>query len=161
MRFTKKYNVCKIRLKMNKIPSQQKQRHRARRLAMQALYQWNYNHTPVNELIPMMLEEQGATKLDRTYFEIVAKGAIEKVDCIDAALQPLLDRELSELNPVELAILRLSAYEMLDKIEIPYRVVINEGVQLAKEFGSEQGHKYVNAVLDKLAQRCRSSEMTS
>lgn len=146
---------------MTKIPSQQKQRHRARRLAMQALYQWNYNHTPTKELISMMLEEQGAIKLDREYFEALVKGVINDIDRVDAALQPLLDRELTALNPVELAILRVSSYEMLDKIKIPYRVVINEGVELAKEFGSEQGYKYVNAVLDKLAKQCRTSEIPS
>lgn len=143
---------------MTKPSSQQKQRHRARKLAMQALYQWNYNHTPVNELIPMMLEEQGETKIDRDYYEALVKGAVKDVDRIDAALQLFLDRELAELNPVELAILRVSGYEMLDKIEVPYRVVINEGVELAKNFGSQDGHKYVNAVLDKLAHQYRTTE---
>lgn len=144
---------------MTKTTSTQKQRHRARRLAMQALYQWHYNHTPANELTAAMLEEQGATKLDRDYFDVLVQGAIQAIDQLDLSLQPLLDRKITELNPVELAILRVSAFEMLHQIEIPYRVVINEGVELAKEFGAEQGHKYVNAILDKLAQQCRTAEI--
>ncbi|MCB1827530.1 MAG: transcription antitermination factor NusB [Coxiellaceae bacterium] len=144
---------------MTKVPSQQKLRHRARRLAMQALYQWSYNNEPVKELLETMLEtQQPETKLDREYFNVLVIGAIKNHQRIDDALKPFLDRELSELNPVELAILRVSAFEMLDKIEIPYRVVINEGVELTKEFGADQGHKYVNAVLDKLAQQYRSIE---
>lgn len=136
-----------------------KQRHCARRLAMQALYQWHYNHTESNELISAMLEEQADLPVDRSYFEILVEGAIKDVDAIDVAITPMLDRQLNELNPVELAILRVSAYEMLYRIDVPYRVVINEGVELAKEFGSEQGHKYINAVLDKLAHLHRVDEI--
>ena len=156
---TKKYSVCKARPTMTKASFQRKERHRARRLAMQALYQWHYNHMPVNELLLMMIEEQNKVKLDREYFDVLVRGTIKDVNHLDSVLQPLLDRDLSALNPVELAILRISAYEMINKIEIPYRVVINESVELAKEFGAEQGHKYVNAVMDKLADQYRSSEI--
>lgn len=136
-----------------------KQRHCARRLAMQALYQWHFNHTDTNELISTMLEEEHDFPVDQSYFETLVQGAINDVDTIDVAITPMLDRQLNELNPVELAILRVSAYEMLHRIDVPYRVVINEGVELAKEFGSEQGHKYINAVLDKLARLHRVNEI--
>jgi len=146
---------------MNKNVSQRKQRRPARRLAMQALYQWHYNHTESDELITVMLEEQDDIQLDQSYFEILVDGVIKDISAIDVALQPSLDRQLVELNPVELAILRVAAFEMLHRIDIPYRVVINEWVELAKEFGSEQGYKYINAVLDKLAHTHRSSEIKS
>ncbi len=139
--------------------SQRKQRHRARCLAMQALYQWYYNHGSAHELIADLLAEQGAKKLDQEYFTILVEGTLNRVDQIDTLLAPLLDRQLTELNPVELAILRISSYEMLERIDIPYRVVINEGVELAKKFGSEQGHKYINAILDQLKKQCRKIEI--
>lgn len=144
---------------MNKPKSPQLERHRARRLAMQGLYQWYYDHTEVHELSKMMLEEKGETKIDRDYFHGLLQGTINHIQEIDAALLPLLDRTLKELNPVELAILRVMGFELLYKPEIPYRVVINEGVELAKAFGSDQGHKFVNAVLDKLARHCRVVEI--
>lgn len=155
----KRFNAYKAEQTVTKIPSRQKQRHRARRLAMQALYQWNYNHISVEEIIINMLEEQNVAKFDREYFHILVNGTVKNVEEINAALEPLLDRKLSELNPVELAILRVSAFEMIHQISTPYRVVINEGVELAKEFGAQEGHKYVNAVLDKLAHQHRVAEI--
>lgn len=144
---------------MSSTISQRKQRHRARRLAMQALYQWHYNHMSSSDLIPAMLDGLAQTQFDKEYFQSLVVGTIDHIETIDTAMKPALDRDLTELNPVELAILRISMFELMHKIEVPYRVVINEGVELAKEFGSEAGHKFVNAVLDKLAAEYRQLEM--
>jgi len=135
-----------------------KARHRARRLALQGLYQWNYSHNEIDELLTMLLETQRGMKLDRAYFERLTRGVVQEVDKIDKVLESFLDRRLGELNPIELAILRIASYEMLFQVEIPYTVIINEAVELAKSFGADQGHRYVNAVLDKVSFKYRRLE---
>lgn len=133
-------------------------RHRARELAMQAIYQWQLNHAVVAELIQQFVETNNMQKVDFNHFKEIVTAAINKTPELDAHIKPFLDRDISELDPVELAILRLSAFEMQSCLDIPYRVVINEGVQLAKKYGATDGHKYINGILDKLANNLRKSE---
>jgi len=144
---------------MSKVPSKQKQRHNARKAAMQALYQWQFTSHSATELIQQYLEDNVSNVLDLAYFQSLVKGTLNSIHEIDADITPTLDRDIKDLNPVELAILRISTYELAHQPDVPYRVVINEALELAKSFGSDQGHKYVNAVLDKLAIQLRPSEI--
>jgi len=98
-------------------------------------------------------------EFDVQYFETLLKGVPANMSSLDELLGPFLDRSIESVDPVERAILRLGTYELEHHLEVPYRVVINEGVELAKVFGAEQGHKYVNGVLDKIARKVRSQEL--
>ena len=138
---------------MSKIRSQ------SRSLATQALYQWQMTGDNIAEIINGFLVEHSGKSYDTGYFRELVQGVPATLDKLDAALNPLLDRAIDSVDPVERAILRLGAYELLKHPEVPYRVVINEAVELAKTFGAEQGHRYVNGVLDKLAKNTRSLEM--
>ncbi len=133
-------------------------RSQARRCAVQALYQWQLTGEDVAEIATQILEEKDAKKVDTSYFRGLLSGVVKQVDVMDALLAPTLDRSIGSLDPVELAIMRMGAYELKYHLEVPYRVVINESVELAKTFGADQGHKYVNGVLDKLAASLRSGE---
>ncbi len=133
-------------------------RSQARRCAVQALYQWQLSATDVAEVAAQILEDKDSKKVDASYFRGLLSGVVKQVDTIDALLAPALDRSIESLDPVELAIMRLGVYELHYHIEVPYRVVINEAVELAKTFGADQGHKYVNGVLDKLAATLRTAE---
>ncbi len=133
-------------------------RSQARRCAVQALYQWQLTGEDVAEIATQILEEKDAKKVDTSYFRGLLSGVVKQVDAMDALLTPTLDRSIGSLDPVELAIMRMGAYELQYHLEVPYRVVINESVELAKTFGADQGHKYVNGVLDKLAASLRSGE---
>ena len=134
-------------------------RSRSRQLAMQALYQWQMTGANLSEIEGQFLAEHGQKRMDKEYFHTLFHGVPASLDEVDEALSPCMDRGLEEVDEVERAILRLSAYELLKHIEVPYRVVINEGVELAKRFGAEQGHRYINGVLDKLAVSARSAEV--
>lgn len=133
-------------------------RSQARRCAVQALYQWQLTGQDVAEVATQILEEKDAGKIDVSYFRGLLSGVAKQVDKLDELIAPVLDRSVESVDPVELAIMRMSVYELQYNIEVPYRVVINEAVELGKTFGSEQGHKYVNGVLDKLAADLRSVE---
>ncbi|MBL1260597.1 MAG: transcription antitermination factor NusB [Thiotrichaceae bacterium] len=134
-------------------------RSQARRCAVQALYQWQLTGADVAEVVAQILEEKDVKKVDSSYFRGLFGGVVKQVDKMDALLTPALDRSIKSIDPVELAIMRLGAYELQYNIEVPYRVVINEAVELAKTFGADQGHKYVNGVLDKLAVTLRGPEV--
>ena len=138
-----------------------KARNHARRLAVQALYEWQMTGTQVTEIKTRFLEGKGDKALDKIYFKELISGVIDKAAELDEAISPCLTRALSEIDLVEYAILRLSTYELMNRPDIPYRVIINEGVELAKTFGGEQGHKFINGILDKLALRLRSTEAKS
>lgn len=133
-------------------------RHKARRYAVQALYHWQLTQDTSQAVIDYMLPDVNQNKTDITYFEELVHGVVAAVETIDQALQPHLDRELSAVDPVEKAILRIGVYELLEHQEIPYRVVINEAIEQAKTFGAEEGHKYVNGVLDKASATLRAIE---
>ncbi|MBD1553073.1 transcription antitermination factor NusB [Pseudomonas typographi] len=134
-------------------------RHEARKLATQALYQWHMAGHSLNEIEAQFRVDNDFSDVDNAYFRELLHGVPTSKDEIDAALVPCLDLALDELDPVELAVLRLSTYEMLKRVDVPYRVVINEGIELAKVFGSTDGHKFVNGVLDKLAPTLRGPEV--
>lgn len=140
-------------------PSKSVKRREARQLATQALYQWHMAGHSLNEIEAQFRVDNDFADVDGPYFSELLRGVPTNKDEIDAALTPCLDLTLEELDPVELAILRLSTYELLKRIDVPYRVVINEGIELAKVYGSTDGHKFVNGVLDKLAPRLREVEV--
>jgi len=134
-------------------------RREARKLATQALYQWHMAGHSLNEIEAQFRVDNDFSDIDGAYFREILHGVPANRSEIDEALKPCLDLTLEELDPVELAVLRLSTYELLKRIDVPYRVVINEGIELAKVFGSTDGHKFVNGVLDKLAPRLRAVEV--
>jgi len=133
-------------------------RRRSRRLLVQALYQWQLARTPAQEILQQFHDEAGMTKVDVPYFNILLIQILDQLETLDALFKPYLDRDIKELDPVSLSILRLSTYELSQRIDIPYVIVINEGVELAKVFGATDSHKYINGVLDKLARKLRVLE---
>ena len=136
-------------------------RRKARKMALQALYQWHVAETPVHELLAQFAVDQDMSKIDREYFTEVVRGVPANVSSIDDELLKCVDREIARMTPIELAILRMGTYELMFRVDVPYRVVINEGVELAKSFGATDGHKYVNGVLDKLSRILRVAEIQS
>lgn len=128
-----------------------RRRHFARHRAVQALYQWQVAGQDLRDIEKQFLEEMAMGGVDGDYFHELLFGVPGALTELDAQLAPCLDRSLEALDPVEKAILRLGAYELLERLDIPYRVVINEAVELAKQFGAEQSHRYVNGVLDRIA----------
>ena len=133
------------------------QRRKARRLIVQALYQNLLSGASTREIEEQFREEHTG-KIDWDYFAEIFAGIVSRRDELDAQLAPLLDREISALDPIEQAVLYLGAYEFANRIDVPYRVVINECVDLAKVFGATDGHKYINGVLDKMALTLRPLE---
>ena len=136
------------------------QRRKARTLIVQALYQWYISKSDPLE-IETQFHEQNGGKIDWEYFSEVFLEIPKQQEALDKHISPLLDRELNSLDPVERALLYLGTFELANRIDIPYRVVINECVELAKTFGATDGHKYINGVLDKLAKSLRSVELSS
>jgi N utilization substance protein B len=134
-------------------------RREARQLATQALYQWHMAGHSLNEIEAQFRVDNDFKDVDGTYFRDLLHGVATSKTEIDTALAPCLDITIEELDPVELSILRLSTFELLKRIDVPYRVIINEGIELAKVYGSTDGHKFVNGVLDKLAPRLREVEV--
>ena len=133
-------------------------RRRSRELALQGLYSWLLAGQPVLDIIAQLEESKGFERADHAYFSSLMRGAIEQQGTLEEALAPCLDRKVRELSPVERGILLLGAWELKNAPDVPYRVVINEAVELAKSFGGTDGHKYVNGVLDKLAKSLRTQE---
>lgn len=131
----------------------------SRRNAVQALYQWAMSEANYKDVLIEYTEDASKLKkADVEYFRTLFKGAAEDIEAIDISISEFTDRKLEELDPVEHAVLRMGCYELKHHIEVPYRVVINEAVELAKLFGAEDSHKYVNGIMDKLAQDLRSAE---
>jgi N utilization substance protein B len=136
-------------------------RHRAREFALQGLYQWLLNNEPASTVVNNIRGAHGFEKADGEYFTEVLNGAIAQSVELREMLAPTLDRPIAELSPIEHAALLLGAWELRNKIEIPYRVVINEAVELTKSFGGAEGHKYVNGVLDRVAGKLRVDEVAA
>ncbi|RDI45170.1 transcription antitermination factor NusB [Aquicella lusitana] len=134
-------------------------RHNARRYALQAMYQWQLAGTSINELEAEFLHYHIDKKLDLTYFKELIHGVPKHQHEIDHEMQPFLGRSLQEIDPVELAVLRLAIYELIKRPDVPYRVIINEALELTKKFGSIEGHKFVNGVLDRVAKKTRVTEI--
>ncbi len=136
-----------------------RKRSQARHLAVQAIYQWQMAGQDVHEIVDQFLEEQDLDSFEIPYFQDLLAGVPVNLRELDELLKPALDRAIESVDPVERAVLRLGVYELRFKPEVPYRVVINEAVELAKVFGAEQGHKYVNGVLDQVAKKVRAAEI--
>ena len=134
-------------------------RHRAREFALQGLYQWLLNNEDAGAIDAHIREAHGFDKADAEHFNTLLHGAIRDAATLRADLAPLIDRPLDQLSPVEHAALLIGAFELKQHIEIPYKVVINEAVELTKSFGGIDGHKYVNGVLDKFAVKVRQPEI--
>lgn len=134
-------------------------RHRAREFALQGLYQWLLNNEDAGAIEAHIRQAHGFDKADAAHFDAILYGAIRQVAELRSSLAPLIDRPITQLSPVEHAALLIGAFELKNHAEIPYKVVINEAVELTKSFGGTDGHKYVNGVLDKLALQVRHVEI--
>src|SRR5690554_2888926 len=133
-------------------------RRRARALAMQGLYQRHFSKTPISDIEAEFMVDNDMSKVDVMYFRDVLRGVHREQAELDKLLEPFLDRPLKEVDPVELAIVRLGAYELKHQIKAPYKVGIKKGIEMAKRFGGTEGHKFVNSILDKLSRRLRLAE---
>ena len=133
-------------------------RRRARELAMQGLYQWLLSGEDAAAVEAHIRDMDGFAKCDRAHFDALLHGGIEQAAALDAVLARHVDRKTTLLSPVEHALLMIGVYELMHCLDIPYRVAINEAVELAKAFGGTDGHKYVNGVLDKCAAELRPAE---
>jgi N utilization substance protein B len=136
-------------------------RHRAREFALQGLYQWLLNNEPASKVVNHIRGAHGFDKADGEHFTVLLNGAIGSSVELRETFVSLVDRGINELSPIEHAVLLIGAYELKNNLEIPYRVVINEAVELTKSFGGIDGHKYVNGVLDKLAAKLRPDEVAA
>ena len=136
-----------------------RRRSKARSRAVQAIYQWQMTGQEMAAIRDHFLAEHPMEGVDRDYFGELACGVVQQVYALDDEITPFLDRDLQEVDPVERAILRLATFELLCRPGIPYRVVINEAIELAKSYGSEAGHRYVNGVLDRVAGKLRRMEV--
>ena len=136
-------------------------RRRSRELALQGLYQWLVGGQDAGVIDAQMREQEAYERCDRPHFDALLHGCIREAQVIDAALARHVDRKTTELSPIEHGVLMIGAYELTHCIDIPYRVAINEAVELAKTFGGTDGHKYVNGVLDKTAEDLRPAEVAA
>jgi N utilization substance protein B len=130
----------------------------ARRLAVQAIYRWQLNHGPWQDLLLEFADAEDMHKADREYFRELIEGVCGASEALDGALAQWIDRPTAQLDPVEHAVLLLSVFELTSRPDVPFRVVVNEAVTLTRRFGATDGHKFVNAVLDRAARTLRTHE---
>lgn len=135
-------------------------RHNARQYALQAIYQWQLSGTSIQEIEVQFVKFHVTKKVDLDYFKEVIEGVAKLQREIDKQIEPYLERSITEVDPIELAILRIATYEFAKRLDVPYRVIINEGLELAKKFGSVEGFKFVNSILDRVARQLRAHEIT-
>jgi len=133
-------------------------RHLARRAAVQALYQWEMTQQSRLDIEKHFLADDRLKKTDNEYFQELVNEIPRLVEDIDSSLLPYIDRDIALVDPIEKAVLRLAAYELIHHAEIPYRVVLNEAIELSRTFGSENGYRFVNGILDKMGAEVRSVE---
>ncbi|MEO5764696.1 MAG: transcription antitermination factor NusB [Casimicrobiaceae bacterium] len=136
-------------------------RRRARELVLQGLYERQLAGSPAERIAADLTESHGYRRADQPYFALLWRGAAADYDTLLARVAPHLNRSTASLSPVERACLVIGAWELVERLEIPYRVVINEAVELAKQFGGTDGHKFVNGVLDRLAADVRAAEIAA
>lgn len=134
------------------------QRRKARHYGLQALYQWTLSGASATDIEAEFRVDNDFHHTDGEYFSAVLKGVVKDVEALEALFSPSLDRKLEELDPIERNLLRLGTFELRDRIDVPYKVVINEAVALAKKFGATDSHRYINGVLDKVAKELRTVE---
>ena len=135
-------------------------RQRARRRALQALYQWQITRQEAGEILRQFRQTQDFSQVDGNFFESLLRGVISEQAELDKSLQPFLDRPMGQVDIMEQAVLRIGAWELLHCPEVPFRVVLNEAIDLSHRFGAEQGHAFVNGVLDKAARVWRPGEVS-
>lgn len=133
-------------------------RRRSRRLALQGLYEWAVGRGETSAVLAHMHEQPDYAQCDQAHFDSLLRGCIDRCAEIDAVLERHVDRRIALLSPVELAALRIGVYELMFCLETPYRVVINEAIELAKSFGGTDGHRFVNGVIDRAAAELRERE---
>jgi len=138
-----------------------KSRGKARRLAMQAMYQWQMTADDIDGIEQQFIEENDMKHVDSEYFSELLLGVLTEISVIDAELEKHMSRTINAVDPVERAILRIATYEFIKRLDVPYRVVLNEAVILSKKFCAEKSHTFVNAVLDKVARDTRKQETAS
>ena len=126
---------------------------------MQALYQWHISGATVSNIEAEFRTDNDFSKVDETYFVEVFRSIPSQAQELDDLFAPLLDRPVSDVDPIEVCLLRMGTYELQQRIDVPFKVVVNEAVELAKQFGGTDGHKYINSILDKLGPRLRSAEV--
>lgn len=124
-------------------------RRKSRKLATQAIYSWQLSGNPMSDIEQQMLLENNTNKVDIDYFHDLIQGVVKHIDQLDDIIRPHLDRPFKDIDMVEKAIVRLGAYELKYRLDVPVKVAINESIELAKVFGAEDSHKFVNGVLDK------------
>ena len=134
------------------------ERRKARHYGMQALYQWLMADASLNDIEAEFRADYDFAHVDLEYFQALLHGVPGCVDELEAIFQPLLDRDIDDLDPIERTLLRMGTFELRERIDVPYKVVINEEVALAKKFGASESHKYINGVLDKAARELRKAE---
>jgi len=144
------------RLRQQRVPTAQ--RRKARRLIMQALYQWRLSDNEPDE-IAMDFQEGSHGKVDWGYFSSVFLAIPPQKAALQAHFEDLLDRDIATIDPIEWALLMLGSFELAERVDVPYKVTINEAVELAKTYGASESHKYINGVLDKLAKKLRPAEL--
>jgi len=133
-------------------------RKRARKLVLQALYQWQISGSSILQVETEFRADHDFDSIDAEYFKDLFRQIPKEVIELDRLIEPFLDRAISDVDPIEMNLLRMGTYEFKHRIDVPYRVVINEAVELAKSFGGTDGHKYINSILDKLSLRLRALE---
>ncbi|GHB61885.1 N utilization substance protein B [Psychrosphaera saromensis] len=124
-------------------------RRKARGLAVQAIYSWQLSHNLITDVEQQMLLDNDVSKVDVQYFQELIRGVVAHCKDLDEALTPYTERPFAEVDQIEKAILRLTAFELKYRVDVPYKVAINEGIELAKKFGADDSHRFVNGVLDK------------
>ncbi|MCB1698809.1 MAG: transcription antitermination factor NusB [Pseudomonadales bacterium] len=135
------------------------ERRKARHYGMQALYQWHMAGASLAAIEAEFRADYDFSHVDLEYFQALLHGVPAHVDELEATLEPLLDRKLDDLDPIERTLLRMGTFELAHRLDVPYKVVINEAVALTKKFGATDGHKYINGVLDKVARQLRKVEI--
>jgi len=133
-------------------------RKKSRQMALQALYQWQLTGASISQIEVEFGLDNDLSKIDIPYFRDIIRGVITHSGALDRLLEPYLDRAVADVDPIELALLKMGTYELQYRLDVPFRVVINESVELAKKFGGTDGHKFVNGLLDKLSAKLRYHE---
>jgi transcription antitermination protein NusB len=138
-----------------------KARGRSRRLAMQAVYQWQMTGDNITDIKQQFFDDNNMSKMDSEFFSEVVSGVASSISELDPLLEKYMSRSVESVDPVERSILRLAAYEFVNRFDVPYRVVLNEAVNITKEYCAENSHTFVNAVLDRVAKEVRHLEVQS
>ena len=144
--------------KQKRIPEHLASKRRARKRLVQALYQWQMNQSPANEIISQFLTEQDMGKVDQAFFQNTLKGIIDDMDDIQFDINPLMERSTYAVGEVEKAIMMIGVYEFKNHMETPYKVILNEAIELAKQYGGDGAHTFINGTLHKASKILRPLE---